>query len=84
MRVIDAEFPRIVSDPGIFSGVPIIRGLRYSVANALEDLAGGVSVAEILAEFPFLEAEDVKEALLFAAKYLAEIDLCRAILPGQD
>ncbi len=59
---------RITSDPGIFGGKPIIRGHRFAVEHLLDYLASGMSEAELLADFPFLEPDDIKAALLFAGR----------------
>lgn len=49
-------------------GRPTVRGMRFAVSDVLEYLAGGMSVEELIAEFPFLEREDVLACLAFAAK----------------
>ena len=59
---------RITSDPGIFGGKPIIRGHRFAVEHLLDYLASGMTEGELLAEFPFLEADDIKAALLYAGR----------------
>lgn len=59
---------RISLNPEIRSGKPLIRGTRITVADILEYLAGGMSQAEILADFPSLEEEDIRAALAFAAE----------------
>jgi uncharacterized protein (DUF433 family) len=58
---------RITIEPGKRGGKPCIRGLRFSVQDVLEYLASGMTEAEILSDFPDLEAEDIKAVLLFAA-----------------
>ena len=58
---------RIVLDPGIRSGKPIIRGTRITVADILDYLAGGMSPSEIVADFPDLHEDDIRAALAFAA-----------------
>ncbi len=58
---------RIVLDPAIRSGKPIIRGTRITVADILDYLAGGKSPSDIVADFPDLHDEDVRAALAFAA-----------------
>jgi uncharacterized protein (DUF433 family) len=58
---------RIVLDPAIRSGKPVIRGTRIAVADILDYLAGGMTAAEILADFPDLHEEDIRAALAFAA-----------------
>lgn len=59
---------RITSDPAILGGKPIIRGQRFAVEHLLDYLAAGMSEAELLAEFPFLEPDDIRAALLFASR----------------
>jgi uncharacterized protein (DUF433 family) len=59
---------RITSDPTMFGGKPIIRGHRFAVEHLLGYLGAGTTEAELLAEFPFLEADDVAAAKLFAAQ----------------
>lgn len=64
----DALLARITSNPGIFGGKPIIRGQRFAVQHLLDYLASGMTEAELLADFPFLEADDIKAALLYAGR----------------
>jgi uncharacterized protein (DUF433 family) len=58
---------RITIEPGKRSGQPCIRGLRITVQDVLEYLAGGMTVAEILDDFPDLQAEDIQACLGYAA-----------------
>ena len=58
---------RIVIDPAIRRGKPIIRGTRITVSDILDYLAGGMSIADILADFPDLCEEDIRATLAFAA-----------------
>ncbi len=58
---------RITIIPGVCGGRPTIRGMRIRVVDVLEMLAGGMTAAEILADFPYLEAEDIKACLDVAA-----------------
>lgn len=58
---------RIVLDPEVRFGKPIVRGTRISVGDVLSYLAGGMSEDEILADFPQLEREDIRACLSFAA-----------------
>lgn len=57
---------RIVVNPGIFGGKPIIRGLRIAVEHILGMLAAGETPETIVREYPFLEREDIQACLLFA------------------
>lgn len=57
----------ITIEPGKRSGKPCIRGLRITVQDVLEYLAGGMTEKEILADFPELTHEDIRACLTFAA-----------------
>ena len=57
----------ITIEPGKRSGQPCIRRLRMTVRDVLEYLATGMSVEDILADFPDLTAEDIRACLAFAA-----------------
>jgi uncharacterized protein (DUF433 family) len=62
---------RITVDPRVCTGKPCIRGLRFPVARLLGLLAAGESKDQIIAAYPYLEPEDIDEALKYAAS-LAE------------
>ncbi len=62
---------RITSDPAIFGGKPILRGRRLAVEHVLSMLAAGDSGEEILAAYPFLEAQDIRACILYAYKLVA-------------
>jgi uncharacterized protein (DUF433 family) len=59
---------RITADPAICHGQPTIRGLRYTVESVLDLLAAGMTVDEVLADYPDLEREDILAALEFGAR----------------
>jgi uncharacterized protein (DUF433 family) len=59
---------RITFNPEQCGGRPCIRGMRIRVKDILDMLAAGISEAEILADFPYLEEEDIRAALAFAAE----------------
>jgi len=59
---------RITIDPEICHGKPTIRGLRYPVENMLELLASGMTIQELLQDYPDLEGEDFLSCLEYAAK----------------
>jgi len=61
---------RITIDPTICNGKPTIRGKRITVQTILEFLGAGESEAEILNQYPSLEAEDIKTCLRFAASLM--------------
>jgi uncharacterized protein (DUF433 family) len=62
-----ANFKRITVNPNQMGGVPCIRGWRIPVATVLRMLAGGMTEQEILADYPDLQTEDIRECLRFAA-----------------
>jgi uncharacterized protein (DUF433 family) len=62
---------RITFDPAQCGGRPCIRGMRIRVKDVLELLAAWVTETEILADYPYLEQEDIRACLAFAA---AEVD----------
>jgi uncharacterized protein (DUF433 family) len=68
-------FKRITVRADQMGGVPCIRGLRIPVATVVGMIADGVSREEILAAYPDLEAEDVEEALRYAAEAVREREL---------
>ena len=59
---------RITIEPGKRSGRPCIRGMRMTVYDVLSYLAAGMSVAEVLDDFPYLTPEDIQACLAFAAE----------------
>jgi uncharacterized protein (DUF433 family) len=65
------KFERIMVDPNICTGKPCIRGLRFPVSRLLGLLAARETKETILKAYPYLETEDIDEALRYAA-YLAE------------
>jgi uncharacterized protein (DUF433 family) len=69
------RFKRITIEPDKMGGVPCIRGLRIPVATVVGMVAEGMTVEEILADYPDLEAADVREALEYAAEAVREREL---------
>lgn len=64
------SYARITADSQMMGGVPCIRGLRIPVATVVGMVADGMSQSEILDAYPDLEADDITEALRFAADTL--------------
>lgn len=64
-------FKRVKIDPNICGGKPIIRGLRFPVSRLLGLLAAGETPEAILKSYPYLEKEDILEALQYAS-FLAD------------
>ena len=65
------KFERITVDPNVCTGKPCIRGLRFPVLRLLGLMASGETKESILKAYPYIEAQDIEEALRYAA-YLAE------------
>jgi len=72
-------FDRITFDPQIMGGRACIRGLRVTVALVLNLVSNGMTLEEILREYPYLEAEDIRQTLRYAA-WLAD----EAVFPGES
>ena len=66
---------RITFDPNVMGGKPTIRGLRVTVGMIVGLIASGHSTEEILKAYPYLEKEDIREALTYAAWRVEEIEL---------
>ncbi|MBB5764506.1 DUF433 domain-containing protein [Methylorubrum rhodesianum] len=60
-------FPRITVNPAVMGGKPCIRGMRVTVGMILGNLGGGASIEELLQGYPYLEREDVLEAMRYGA-----------------
>ena len=65
-------FDRITTDPEVLGGKPCIRGMRLSVQRVLEILAQNPSWDDLRQDYPELEAEDLRQALAFAAALLTD------------
>jgi uncharacterized protein (DUF433 family) len=66
------DFPRITVDPEVMTGKPCIRGMRVTVGMILGNLGAGVSIERLLELYPYLDREDILEALRFAAWLASE------------
>ncbi len=66
---------RITMDPAVMGGKPCIRGLRVTVGAIVGLLAAGKTEAEVLAAYPYLEPEDLRAALGYAAWRAEEIEV---------
>lgn len=67
----DPLLGRLTVDPRVLGGKPVVRGLRIAVEHVLAWLAAGATVAEIVAEYPELEADDVRACLAYATRLVA-------------
>lgn len=66
---------RITLDPAVMGGKPCIRGLRVTVGTIVGLVASGYSTADILRAYPYLEEDDIREALAYAAWRVEEHEL---------
>ena len=64
------EFDRISCNPAILGGKPCVKGTRISVEFILELIAGGASRADILKDYPHLQAQDIEQAVRYASRFL--------------
>lgn len=79
--MVNVQFDRITVDPERLGGKPCIRWLRVSVGLIVQMVAAGKTTAEIIAEYPHLEPEDVRQALAYSAA-LAENEYHLALRPS--
>jgi uncharacterized protein (DUF433 family) len=71
MSTDDELLRRITTNPSIMGGKPVVRGLRITIEQIVRWFAARTSEQELLAEFPFLEADDIRAALLYASRVTA-------------
>lgn len=73
------DFARITQDPAIMGGKPCIRGQRVTVGMIVGQIGTGRTIDELLTDYPYLEREDILEALRYAAwrAQEREVDLTR-------
>jgi uncharacterized protein (DUF433 family) len=69
------DFDRITRNVNVMGGKPCIRGMRVTAGLVVGLVASGKSVAEILEHYPYLETEDISQALGYAAWRLEEIEI---------
>jgi len=65
------QFDRITLDPALMGGKPCVRGMRVTVRMIVGQIGAGRTIEEVLSDYPYLEREDVRQALRYAA-WLAE------------
>jgi uncharacterized protein (DUF433 family) len=66
---------RITTSPDVMGGKPCLRGLRVTVGTLVGLVAGAKTVPDILALYPYLEEEDIRQALAYAAWRAEEIEI---------
>jgi uncharacterized protein (DUF433 family) len=74
------EFPRITRNPKVMMGKPCIRGMRVTVGMIAGQIGSGTTIEEMLKHYPYLEREDILEAIRYAGAVASdrEIDLAGA------
>lgn len=75
---------RIEVNPNIVAGKPVIKGTRLQVALVLRLLAGGATIDDLLADYNWIEVEDIRACLLFAGKALEDITFMPLIMESSD
>ena len=70
-----SEFPRITRNPAVMGGNACIRGMRVTVGMILGNLGAGVSIEELLDAYPYLEREDMLEAMRYGAWLASEREI---------
>ena len=70
-----AQLDRITHDPAVMGGKACIRGMRVTVSMILGELGAGASIEDILADFPYLEREDILQAIRYGAWLAQEREL---------
>jgi uncharacterized protein (DUF433 family) len=73
---------RIVSDPKVMAGKPVIRGTRLTVDHILNRLAHGDKAEDILAEYTYLQPDDIRACLLFASRCLEDVSCLSVAAPA--
>ncbi|MCU0353922.1 MAG: DUF433 domain-containing protein [Cytophagales bacterium] len=73
----EAILRRITINPDVLAGKPTVRGMRISAEQVLKALGAGVTMQEMLEEYPELEVEDIYAVLLYAANLIAEEKIYR-------
>ena len=74
-----APIDRITQDPAVMGGKPCIRGMRVTVGMIVGQIGAGRNIDEVLADYPYLEREDILQALRYAAWRVEEREV---VLPS--
>jgi uncharacterized protein (DUF433 family) len=72
------KMTRITVDPRVMGGKPCIRGLRVTVGTIVGQLAAGRSIVQVLDDYPYLEEDDIREALSYSAWRASEVEVALA------
>ena len=79
-----AELDRITRNPAVMAGKPCIRGMRVTAGTLVGLIASGHSHEAILADYPYIEEEDIQQALAYAAWRIEEIEIPLPASPGGE
>ena len=63
----DETLDRITQNPAVMGGKPCIRGMRVTVGMIVGQIGAGISIEELLSDYPYLERDDIMQALQYAA-----------------
>jgi len=63
----DETLDRITQNPTVMGGKPCIRGMRVTVGMIVGQIGAGISIEELLSDYPYLERDDIMQALQYAA-----------------
>lgn len=74
-KPVGTDFDRITHDPKVMGGKPTIRGMRVTVGTVVGLIGAGRSIEQVLADYPYLEREDVLQALRYAAWRVEDTEL---------
>ena len=72
------EFDRITRNPAVMGGKACIKGLRVTVGMILEEIGAGTTIEELLADFPYLQREDIMQAISYGAWLAQEREIVLA------
>ena len=72
------EFDRITQNPAVMGGKPCIRGMRVTVGMIVGQISAGETIEDLLAGYPYLEREDIVQALRYAAWRASEREIVLA------
>ena len=72
------DLDRITINPAVMAGKPCIRGMRITVGMIVSEIGAGHSIESILADFPYLEREDIMQAIRYAALMVSEREVVLA------
>jgi uncharacterized protein (DUF433 family) len=76
------DFKRITQNPAVMGGKPCIRGMRVTVGMIVAQIGAGQSIDQLLADYPYLEREDILEALRYAAWRAEEREIDLPVTAG--